>query len=422
VRTDELMLAVTAYQAPAPWRFLTEIAFFIGLFGALGVTLVHGIVIRPVLRRPTVDPADRAVLERAMSLFLAAMGTFLLVALYLQIAGKAARVKGREIPYADALRPNAVWHYVSVPAKPGEWISTGAQTLVQYAIWAVAAIVMMLLWAPALRTRIGALTWTAFVVAVVGYQVTALPTDFAKETFDGVLDANLTHVHVVSNATWAGGITTLVLLSSLHRRLTAGAGLTWAQLWTRFSKVALTAVGCTLITGSWLAWKFVGAPRELLTTTFGHVLIVKVSLVATMIAIGGVNEFVMMPRIARARAAGEDGSVFRLAVRVFPRLVAAEAALALGVLVAVSFLSGSARAEHGDNPDPIVTGGVLAIGAVMAVLLATCLIATAKMSDRLSRPAVSPAVPAAEPHAVAAAGTAGPSAVPLPAVEPNHRS
>jgi copper transport protein len=354
-------------------------------------------VIRPVLKRPSVAPADRAVLTRTVRLLLAWIGTLLLVALYLQIAGKAARVKGKEIPYAHALAPSAVWRYVSVPAKHGEWISSGAETLVQYLVWAVAAVLLIVLFAPRSVARMSWLTWSAFVVAVIGYQVTAVPTDVAKATFDSVLDANLTHLHIVSNATWIGGITTLTILAAQHRKLSGTAGFTWAQLWTRFSKVALTAVGCTLITGSWLAWKFVGSPRELFTTEFGHVLLIKISLVATMIAIGAVNEFVMMPRIARARAAGQDASVFQLAVRVFPRLVAIEVLAALGVIVAVTFMTGSARAEGGDNPDPTVSGGVLAIGAVMVLLLGVSLIATAKVSERLARspePAVVPVVEA----------------------------
>lgn len=386
-----LLAAADPNPPPALWRALTEIAFFIGLFGTLGVPLVYGVVVRPVLRRESVAPADRDLLDRTMNALLAGIGLFFLIALYLQIAGKAARVKGKEIPFGDALAPSAIWRYVSVPGKPGEWISSGAETLIQYAVWAVAAIVLMLLFLPWARARTSTIAWSAFVIAVIGYQVSAVPTDFAKATFDDVLNDNLTHVHIVSNSTWTGGIATLLLLVARHRRMTAGAGLTWAQLWTRFSKVALTTVGCTLITGSWLAWKFVGSPRELLTTEFGHVLLIKISLVATMIAIGGVNEFLMMPRIARARAAGHDGSVFRLAVRVFPRLVAAEGLLALGVLVAVTFMTGSARAERGDNPNPTVDGGILAIGAVMALILAASLIATAKVSDRLARSSPEPA-------------------------------
>ncbi|MEV6849665.1 CopD family protein [Actinoplanes sp. NPDC051411] len=393
-----VLAATDPNPPPALWRALTEVAFFIGLFGTLGVTLVYGAVIRPVLNRPSVDPGDRTVLTRAANTFMACIGVFALFAFYLQIAGKAARVKGKEIPFSHALAPSAIWHYVSAPGKKGEWISSGAEALVQYSLWAVAAILLILLFLPRARTAL--LVWSSFIVAVIGVQVLSVPTDFGKYSFDGFLDDNLTHVHIISNATWTGGIVTLVVLAARSRQLTSSAGLTWAQLWTRFSKVALTTVGCTLITGSWLAWRFVGSPRELFTTEFGHVLLIKISLVVTMIAIGGVNEFLMMPRIARARTAGDDRSVFRLALKVFPRLVAVEGLLAVGVLVAITFLTGSSRDEGGD-PTPVVNGGVLAIGAVMAVLLAASLIATAKVSDRLARASSAAPSPAVKASSVA---------------------
>jgi putative copper export protein len=181
------------------------------------------------------------------------------------------------------------------------------------------------------------------------------------------------------------------VLATARRQLTSRAGDTWAQLWTRFSTVALCAVGCVLISGLYLAWTFVGSPGELFTTSFGRFLLVKVSLVACMIAVGGLNEFLLMPRIAKARAAGEDGSVFRLALRVFPGLVAAEVVLAVGVLFVLSFLTGSARVEAGD-PDPTLSGGIVGIGALLAVLLAVSFVTTAKVSERLSR-STAPAEP-----------------------------
>ncbi|WIV62283.1 CopD family protein [Amycolatopsis nalaikhensis] len=169
-------------------------------------------------------------------------------------------------------------------------------------------------------------------------------------------------------------------------------------MWTRFSTVALCAVGCLLISGLYLAWSLVGSPGELLTTSFGRFLLVKVCLVATMIGIGALNEFVLMPRIGRARAAGAEGSVFRLALRVFPGFVTAEVVLAVGVLFVLSFLTGSARVEAGD-PDPTLSGGIVGIGVLLAVLLAISFVTTAKLSERLSRPAAAPApepVPSAE--------------------------
>jgi copper transport protein len=385
--------AAVANPTPALWRIVTKMAYFAGLIGTIGATMLHLLVLRPVLKRPSVDEADRTVLHRRTSLLLAVAGTWFLVALYFQIAGKAARVKGVEIPYGRALQPGSIWKYVTVPAKKGEWLSTGAQTLTQYLLWAASAIVLMLLWSPRVRAHLTAVALTSLVLNFVAYQVTLLPTDFSKETADTLVDGLLDHTHVSAVSTWVGGIAALVVLATARRRLTPGAGATWAQIWTRFSTVALCAVGCLLISGLYLAWSLVGSPGELLTTSFGRFLLVKVCLVATMIGVGALNEFLLMPRIARARAAGEEGSVFRLALRVFPALVTVEVVLAIGVLFVLSFLTGSARVEAGE-PDPTLSGGIVGIGVLLAVLLAISFVTTAKVSERLSRP-TAPA-PAAE--------------------------
>lgn len=379
------VLAVDANPTPEPWRVITKMAYFGGLIGTIGVSMLYLLVLRPVLRRSSVDPHDRSVLERRAALLLAVIGTWFLVALYFQLAGKAARVKGKEIPYGHAVVPSSVWNYVQVPGKEGEWIPIGMETFVQYLFWGASALVLMLLWWPRLRSRLTAIVGTALVLAFVGQQVTLLPTDFGAQTRFDAVDGVLDHLHVFAISTWVGGITGLVVLAAARGRLTPRAGTTWAQVWTRFSTLALAAVGCVLISGLFLAWTLVGGPGELLTTSFGRFLLVKVSLVFTMIMVGGVNEFVLMPRIGRARAAGQDGSVFRLALRVFPALVGVEVALAVGVLFVLSFLTGSARAQVGD-PDPTLSGGIVAIGALMAVMLAVSFVATSKLSARLSRP------------------------------------
>ncbi|KIF77995.1 hypothetical protein QR77_37580 [Streptomyces sp. 150FB] len=387
-----VVLANAANPTPAPWRIITKMAYFAGLIGTIGVCMLYLIVLRPVLRRASVAPGDRAVLQRRAGLILALVGTWFLVSLYFQIAGKASRIKGKEIPYTEGLRPSTIWQYVRVPANPGEWVSSGTLTLVQYLLWGLSAVALMLLWSSRIRARTTTVVWAGLVLVFVAYQVTLLPPDFGKETSFDVIDALLDHLHVFAVSTWVGGITGLVALAATRSRLTPAAGTTWAQLWTRFSTLALVAVGCLLISGLFLAWTYVGSPGELFSTSFGRFLLVKVSLVATMIVVGGLNEFVMMPRIARARAAGEEGSVFRLALRAFPALVGIEVTLAVGVLFVLSFLTGSSRDEAGD-PDPALSGGIFAIGALLVVMLVISFVATAKLSERLSRPVRTETVP-----------------------------
>jgi copper transport protein len=385
--THELVRAVLAASAnptPPPWRILTKMAFFIGLIGVFGGSLLHGLVLAPVLSRTSVDPGDRAVLRRRAAMVLAGIGIWFLVALYFQMASVVAR-KGTPIPYGDALSPDQLRRYLTAPAQPGQAISTGLEAALQYGLWAVAALLLAILLMPRLRAHVDALAWVSAGTAFVAWMVTAVPTDFGKTTVDSVADGLIDHVHVLAVSAWVGGIAMLALLAATsHRQLTPAGAEVWARLWPRFSIVALVAVGCVLVSGAWLAWKHLGSPSELFGTSFGRVLLLKVSLVAVMIAVGAINEFLLMPRIARARAAGAAGSMFRLAVRVFPRLVALEALLALGVLFVLSFLTGSGRTEAGDDPDPMATGTVVALGVVLAAIIAVSFIATAKVSARLS--------------------------------------
>jgi putative copper export protein len=374
--------AAVANPVPAPWRVITKITYFVGLITTFGGAMAYVVVLRPVLRRPVVPAADRELLLRRFSIAAAIAGTWYLVALYFQLAGKAARVKGTSIPYGRALSPSAIGNYVNVPGTKSDWISSGHQTLAQYVLWGLASVLLMLLFVPRLRRRPTALVVASLVASFVGYQLTVLPTNFAKWPGATAVDSLLDHTHVMAASTWVGGIATLVTLVLLTRKGVRGAA-TWPLLWARFSTLAMVAVGCLLVSGLYLAYTYVGSPSELFTTAFGHVLLVKLSLVASMIAIGGANEFVLMPRIARARAAGDDAAALRLAVRRFPVLVGAEVVLAVGVLCALSFLTGSARVQEGE-PDPTLSGDVIGLGVLFAAVVAICFVTTAKVSHRLA--------------------------------------
>ena len=103
-------------------------------------------------------------------------------------------------------------------------------------------------------------------------------------------------------------------------------------------------MGAVITSGSWLAWKHVGGVSELITTTYGRFLFVKLLLVFTLISAGAYNQFLLTPRIARTHAAGEIGKGFALTLRYFPAIVAVETTLGISVLFIVPFLTGSARA------------------------------------------------------------------------------
>lgn len=182
----------------------------------------------------------------------------------------------------------------------------------------------------------------------------------------------------------ARGLALLAALAAARRHLGGNAGLLWADIWRRFSFVALVCVGAVLISGLWLAWKHVGSIGQLWTTTYGFLLLIKITMVLGMVAAGGANQFWLMPRIARARQADATASLLHLTLRHFPKVVWGEVALGAGVLGVVPFLSGSARSQAG-GPAPVATGSVFAVGAALALTLAASLYVTARTSEALAR-------------------------------------
>jgi copper transport protein len=254
-------------------------------------------------------------------------------------------------------------------------------TDIQYGLWALAAILLMLLWARRIRAQ---LTWVAAValaITLVSQQLSLLPT--TSLSLDEAVDMVANHVHVISISVWMGGIGSLVALARARNQLSPGAGVLWAQLWSRFGTVALVAVGCIVVSGLYMAWELVGSPAELLTTKFGNILLVKVTLVAAAVLIGGSHEFIVLPRMARARAAGDRGSLFGLALRTAPLLAATEATFGAGALLAMTFLNGSARTQAGDAP-AVLSHNVIGLGVLLVVVLVGSFAVTAKLSERLA--------------------------------------
>ncbi|CAN5825936.1 hypothetical protein BH11GEM1_BH11GEM1_08290 [soil metagenome] len=117
------------------------------------------------------------------------------------------------------------------------------------------------------------------------------------------------------------------------------------QLGRRFRRMAWWAIGILVVTGAinlyyrgWLHWRGVLDSRQFWNTTTGHALAVKLSIVALMIAISAVHDFILGPRAASAT----PGSPAALASRHRAALLARFNAI-LGVLLvaaAVRFVRG----------------------------------------------------------------------------------
>ncbi|WTG93136.1 CopD family protein [Kitasatospora sp. NBC_01560] len=378
-----LLAATTAgYTMPQSWRLLTKTGYFIGLSGAIGATVTYATTVRPALRAPGSSPEDAAVLRRRSATYLAWAGVVLLVAGYFQLAARLARA-GKGMPFGDALAPDRIWDYLRAPAAKGAWIAQGTVYIVQNAVLVMAAAALIALFVPAVRRHTDAIALTALPLSLAVTLIAAVPATEPAD-LDKWLDLAFDQTHIVSGVVWLGGLALLVALAGTRGRLGAGAGLLWAEMWRRFSLVAMVCVGAVVLSGLWLSWKHVGGISQLWTTGYGIALLVKILLVAGLVTAGAFNQFWLMPRIVRARRADDTGSLLHLTLRHFPKVVWGEVVLGVAVLFVLPFIAGSARTEAG-SAKAVSSGTVFAGGAALAIALAVSFYATAKASEALSR-------------------------------------
>jgi copper transport protein len=141
-------------------------------------------------------------------------------------------------------------------------------------------------------------------------------------------------VHLSSASLWAGG---LVMLLAVFFAAPALRG----DAFVRFARFAPVLVGLLLAAGIYLSVLRLPALSDLWTTGYGHVLIVKLSLVALVLLWGAVHHFVVEPRVR----------VPAVQRRVRPSL-AGELTVGLAVLLVAAFLVNSKPPSRPDTQPP----------------------------------------------------------------------
>jgi copper transport protein len=150
----------------------------------------------------------------------------------------------------------------------------------------------------------------------------------AAEPVVGVILVDL--AHLAAGAVWFGGLVGLALaLPSLARR-----GSLAVETVSRFSTWGAAALAILVSAGLVLTWRIVQTWDNLWHSPFGHVLLVKVGLVAVVAGVAAVNRFVLLPR---SRAAVGHEATVHMTTLVW-RTVLLEAGLIVAVLLVTGFL------------------------------------------------------------------------------------
>lgn len=166
----------------------------------------------------------------------------LVVAAYLQLAGRLARADPAT-SFAHALIPARMWHFLSEPANPGSWVSSGAFILSQNILFVVVGALLAALFIPAGRDHLDRVATIAAPITVTALVVNSLPTNLDGQTFDDVLNIVLTETHIVAGCTYVGGLASLVLLGRTRPVLGKHAALLWARIWQRPTRPGMSGRG-----------------------------------------------------------------------------------------------------------------------------------------------------------------------------------
>ena len=138
-------------------------------------------------------------------------------------------------------------------------------------------------------------------------------------------------LHLLASGAWLGALPALALLLQHMRRTKSNDG----KAVRRFSAVGIVSVVTLLTTGIVNSWYSLSAPRDLIATDYGRLLLLKVGLFAAMVGIAAVNRLRLTPRLA------EPG-----AMRALERNSLAEVGLGLCVFLFVGALGIMAPPVH----------------------------------------------------------------------------
>ena len=165
------------------------------------------------------------------------------------------------------------------------------------------------------------LLWPVFLAGLCFASGLSLSGHSAADAGHSWLSELADWVHLSAATLWIGGLVQLVAVvwpAAPELRRTA---------FLRFSRLATVLVALLLVAGTYLSVLRLPHVHDLWTTGYGHVLLLKLGLVALALLWGAVHHFLAVPRIEQAGVAGK-----------FSRSLLGESAVAMAVLLVAAVL------------------------------------------------------------------------------------
>ncbi|HEX3735290.1 MAG TPA: CopD family protein [Solirubrobacterales bacterium] len=156
-------------------------------------------------------------------------------------------------------------------------------------------------------------------------------------------------IHVGAMGVWLGGLAALLFVAPRGTRELepADRGRLLAAALSRFSQVALIAVGAILVTGLIQAYVYVRHLDDLISTGYGRAVLIKFCLLMVLIEIGAYNRRRSVPRLNRIAAGGESPGRAGLILRRALRAEVALLAIVIGVTAALASYAPPVTAQGG---------------------------------------------------------------------------
>ena len=187
-------------------------------------------------------------------------------------------------------------------------------------------------------------------------------------------------VHLLAAGVWLGGLPALAMLLGRARQA-ADAVWRWFAVGAtrRFSWLGIVCVAALIATGIINSWNLLGGPRDLVTTDYGRLLLLKIALFVAMVGIATANRFHFTPLLPDAGA-----------LRALKRNSLTETGLGLGVLLFVGALgtlspSGHAHSTNADVPPDAAFAHIHTSEAMAEVTIEPGHIGTANAPIRVLR-------------------------------------
>ena len=195
-----------------------------------------------------------------------------------------------------------------------------------------ALLALLILWPATRLLQIAAGAGLIALIALVGH---------AGATPGAAGDIHLTSdmAHLLAAGAWLGGLPALAMLLAAARKANdpAWRGLAVGAI-RRFSWLGIVCVAVLMVSGIINSWNLLSGPRDLITTAYGRLLLLKIGLFVAMVGIAAANRFHFTPQLPAASA-----------LRALQRNSLAETGLGLCVLLFVGALGTLSPSGHAHN-------------------------------------------------------------------------